>query len=478
MADNMDLDRVFHPKSVAIAGVSTDEAAIGIARNYLEAFLRYDFGGRVYPVNRKGGEIRGLRAYPSIKDIPDEVDYVVSCVPAASVPQLVKDCAAKGVKAVQFFTAGFSESDTAEGRRLEAEICDLAREGGVRLIGPNCVGIYCPAGKLSFAPHFPMESGEVAFICQSGGNAVYFTQLCAQRGIRFSKVISYGNACDVNASELLEYLTADPETKIIAAYIEGLEDGKRFRKALKEAAAVKPVILMKGGLTEAGARAAASHTGVLAGSAEVWKGLLQQEGIILVPTLEDLVDMVVTFLYLPVPRGRRLGTIGIGGGATVVATDIYVSTGLVLPPLPQEMQQKLRDLVQDEAGISLNNPVDLSDQTFGPALYPGLRALADYDGIDTLIFHLPLGITPMNPSMPEEGAAAFLDSVIRVHNENSKPIAVVLNYITTSESWETAFRCQRKCHQAGVPTYLSMESAAKALDRFLHYHENRVKMTG
>ena len=477
MARRADLDRIFNPKSVAIVGVSTDRASDDIAETYLRAVIQCNFRGRIYPINPKGGAIRGLRIYSGVKDVPDSVDYVICCIRAALVPQLIRDCVAKGVKAVQFFTSGFSETGTEEGRRLEAEICDLAREGGIRLIGPNCMGVYCPKGGLSFAVGCPKESGPVALICQSGGNANYFTRYAAQRGVRFSKVVSYGNACDVDESDLLEYLTTDPETEIIAAYIEGVKDGKRFSKALRGAAAAKPVILMKGGRSEAGARAVASHTGALAGSAKIWDGLLQQAGVISVPTLEEVADSVVTFLHLAVPQGRRLGTISVGGGAAVVATDSYVSAGLVLPPLSQQMRQKLRSFVSTDAGISLNNPVDLASEYWGPGVYPLVKALADYSEIDILVFHFPLGMTPAFSSMPKEGAIPVVDNVIRVHNEASKPIVVVIDQLATSEAWETAFACQQKCHEAGMPVYFSINSAARAIDRFLCYHENRTRLT-
>jgi len=477
MSGDADLDGVFNPKSVAIAGISTSRAYDGIAETYLRALIESEFNGPIYPINPRGGEIRGVKIYPNVKDVPDSLDYVICCIPAASVPQLVKDCAAKGVKAVQFFTSGFSENGTEEGRRLEAEICDVARQGGIRLIGPNCMGVYCPKAGLSFAPDYPTESGPVAFICQSGSNAIYFTRYAAQRGVRFSKVVSFGNAADVNESELLEYLTADPETGIIAAYIEGLKDGRRFSKAVRRAAAVKPVIMMKGGCTEAGARAVASHTGALAGSARIWDELLRQVGVIPVATLEELADILVTLLYLPVPHGRRLGAIDVGGGAAVVATDAYVSAGLDLPPLPQELRQKLRSFLSTDAGLSVNNPVDLAGQYYNTlAAYSVVKTLADYGGVDILVFHLPLGINPPFPSFPKEFATAILDNAIRVHNETDKPMVVVIDQLTTVESWETAIACQQKCQQAGIPVYFSVSSAAKAIGRFLSYHEKRTKL--
>ncbi|MCX6009547.1 MAG: CoA-binding protein [Chloroflexi bacterium] len=476
MTGNADLDGVFNPKSVAVVGVSASSSRRNMAGTYLRALIQCKFGGPIYPINPKGGEIHGLKIYADVKDTPDSVDYVISCIPAALVPQLVRDCAAKGVKAVQFFTSGFSENGTEEGRRLEAEICNIARQGGIRLIGPNCMGVYCPKAGLSFAPDYPAESGPVAFICQSGGNAIYFIRHAAQRGIRFSKVVSFGNAADVDESDLLEYLTSDTETKIIAAYIEGLKDGRRFSKAVRRAAAAKPVIMMKGGCTEAGARAAASHTGALAGSARIWDGLLRQAGVIPVSTLEELADILVTLLYLPVHHGRRLGVIDVGGGAAVVATDAYVSAGLDLPQLSQELQQKLRSFLSTgAAGLSVNNPVDLGGQFYNTsAAYSVMKTLADYGGIDIFVFHLHLGINPPFPSFPKEFAIAILDNAIRVHNETDKPMVVVIDQLTTVESWETAIACQQKCQQAGIPLYSSVHSAAKALDRFMRYHEKGI----
>ena len=482
MTGDANLDLIFTPESVAVVGVSTNEnqdGAVGnVARIYLDALLRSDFSGRIYPINPKGGEVWGLKVYPNVKDVPDAIDYVICCIPAALAPQLVEDCAVKGVKAVQFFTSGFSEGGTEKGRQLEAEICNLARQGGVRLVGPNCMGVYSPEVGLTFAADFPRKKGAVGFICQSGGNAIYFIRLANWRGVPLSKLVSYGNACDVNESDLLEYLVADPETEIIAAYIEGVKDGKRFDSALREAAKVKPVIVMKGGCTEAGSRAASSHTGSLAGSTEVWNGLIQQAGIVAVPTLEELADSLVTFTHLPVFQGRRLGTIGLGGGATVVATDGYASAGFVLPSLPEELQQKLRSFIEDDAGVSIDNPVDLSSQYNDAVIYSAVRALADYSGIDILVFNLPLGIMPQYPSLPEENAILALDNVTRVHKETAKPMAVVVNQLITGESWETAFACQQKCHEAGIPVYFSIDSAARAIDRFLRFHEHRARLTG
>jgi len=227
------LDTAFNPASVAIAGVGP----ITAGKLYLESLLSSGFKGKIYPIHPNGGEMSGVKIYPGIKDIPDAVEYVTSCIPARFVPQLIKDCSEKGVKVVSLFTSGFSETGSEEGRRLEAEIVRMAQASGMRLIGPNCMGVYSPRAGLSFVTDFPKESGKVALVCQSGGNTIYFVRLAAERGIRFSKVISYGNACDVNESDLFEYLAQDAETELVAAYIEGVKDGKRFRQVLNRLSA-------------------------------------------------------------------------------------------------------------------------------------------------------------------------------------------------------------------------------------------------
>lgn len=440
---------------------------------FLDALLRYDFPGKVYPVNPKGGEVSGLKIYSSLAEIPEPVDYVISCLPAPLVPELIRDSAAKKVKVVSIFTSGFRESGKEEGIKLEAEIGSLAREAGIRIIGPNCMGVYSPNAGLSFAADFPKEMGPVAFICQSGGNAIHFVRLASRRGVRFSKLVAYGNACNVDESDLLEYLTTDPETRIIAAYIEGVKDGHRFRQVMEKAAKAKPVIILKGGITEAGTKAAASHTGTLAGSDKAWDALLRQIGAIRVYSLEELIDMVVTFLYLSVPQGRRVGVVGVSGGAAVLATDEFAAAGFALPPLTQEIRDQIRSLIGTDAGTSLTNPVDLAAQIFSPEFRSVLSTLAEYDGIDLLVIQLSLGILLLPPSIGEATVLNFLaDSVIEVHKEASKPVALVIHALASGESWQAALDCQRKCYEAGLPVYHSTGSMAKAVDRFLLYYQH------
>jgi acyl-CoA synthetase (NDP forming) len=455
------LEAVFKPSSVAIAGVGPVTAG----KWYLESLIESGFKGGLYPVHPDGGEMSGLRIYTSVKDIPESVDYVICCIPARFVPQLIKECADKRAKAVSLFTSGFSETGTDEGRQLEAEIVRLARVSGTRLIGPNCMGVYNPRVGFSFVTDFPKEAGGVSLVCQSGGNTIYFVRLAAERGIRFSKVISYGNACDVDESDLFEYLAEDAETDLVAAYIEGVKDGKRFRQVLSRLASRKPVVVLKGGATRFGARTAASHTGSLSGSDQAWTTLLEQNGAIRVHTLEELVDMAVTFRFLSVPRGGRVAMVGGGGGASVLATDACAANGFSLPAIPRSLSQKIRGFLDTDAGLILSNPIELN--MFPEATYGVSRHLLADEGFHLMLANCVFGQHPW--SVFDVWFDFFCDTILKVHEEIDKPIAVVLDSDLTNQIGRLAALRQRYC-AAGIPVYYSMSNACKAIDRFMNYH--------
>jgi len=469
-----ELDYIFNPKSVAIAGVSSKETTLpSQGQRFLQTLLDYGFKGKIYPLNPKGGEIRGLEVYPNVKDVSEPVDYVISCIPALAAPQLIKDCAAKGVKVVHLFTAGFSETGTEEGRQLEKEICSLARQSGVRLLGPNSAGIYCPKVGLTTRTDFAKESGSVALIAQSGGNFTYTVREGARRGIRFSKAVSYGNAGDINETELLEYLAADSDTRIILAYIEGVRNGRLFMQVLKEAATIKPVVVLKGGITESGVRAAASHTGVLAGTEGVWDNLLRQAGAIRVYSLEELIDMAVAFSYLPFPLRRKVSILGVGGGATVLAADDCTSAGLIVPRFSERIRKRISRLLKEESGTILNNPMDISLEAWKTGFFQVLNLLAEYDAIDLSIVHIPLGLSPYQLSIQHRLWDLLLEDVVRAHRELAKPVILVLHLPTFVEDYEWILNAQRMCYDAGIAVYHSIGNAAKAVDRFLSYHERK-----
>lgn len=466
------LDTVFNPRSIAIVGISITQPNHW-TNAVLEGLLHMGYEGKLYLVNRNGGETEHLMVYRSLQDIPETPDYVIGRVSAPACPQLLRDCAVKGVKVVQFVTAGFSETGEEEGRLLQDNIVTIANETGIRVIGPNCMGIYCPNSKLSFSAVFPREAGRVGFIGQSGGNTSSMVRYAAQRGVRFSKVVSYGNACDLNETDFLEYLADDSETEIIGMYMEGVRDGRKFRHALEKAVNKKPVILLKGGFTPGGSRAVASHTGALAGSERIWDALCRQLGVIQVSSLSELIDVLVTFLFFrPIPRGRNGAFIGAGGGSSVLITDAFERRGLIVPPLPDNLYQKLREFTQ-AAGNMLRNPLDIVQ---------GVDDIRHHQRIADLIlgwqdidFIVRFVVTSNAVSMSglDQFAAKMFGQLFTGTVSSSKPLAVVVS--TGTEPTDVAFVDEliRHCRQAGLAVYDSFDAAAAAIDLVLRYHEGK-----
>jgi acyl-CoA synthetase (NDP forming) len=287
------------------------------------------------------------------------VDYVISRVPAREVPKMLEDAASKGAKAAHLFTARFTETGRPEAGQLEQEILKLARKLGIRIIGPNCMGVYYPAHGLSFGDMFPKESGSIGVASQSGNLSMDLVMTGAMRGLRFSKLISYGNAIDFNESDYLDYFAQDPQTKVVLMYIEGVKDGRRFFDTLHRTTAIKPVIILKGGEGQAGARAISSHTASLASSLEVWNAAISQTAAIAAESLEELIDLAVSFHFLSCPTGKRVGVVGGAGGASVLAADECERAGLEVIQLPQEFREQLRSQGFAEWDW-LGNPVDFS----------------------------------------------------------------------------------------------------------------------
>src|SRR3990170_835644 len=285
-----DIASILRPRSVAVAGASSNPDSPG--HDYLRCLVEFGFAGDIYPVHPREREILGLRVYPDLRAIPGEVEFVISCIPAEGVPELLDACAEKGVRAVQLFTGRFSETGREDAAELEREVLRRARAAGVRLIGPNCMGLHDPAWGLSFRPDLPRRAGNAAFISQSGNNTTEVLLHSDVRGVGYRVAVSYGNAIDIDESDLLTYLAQEPEVTVVGAYIEGVRDGRRFLDALRTVVEAKPVIVFKGGRTSAGALSALSHTASLAGSREVWRGALRQAGAIQVNTQEELIDML------------------------------------------------------------------------------------------------------------------------------------------------------------------------------------------
>ena len=473
------LEEILHPQSIAIAGASSNPNSRGYS--YTQHLVNYGYRGKIYPVNPRYSEILGMKTYPSLKDIPGSVDYVISCVPASEVLSMLEDCSRKNVKAVHLFTARFSETGRADAAELEQEVLKKAQRYGIRLIGPNCMGIYYPREGLSFGYDLPKEPGVVGMASQTGGGASGFVYLASMRGLRFSKVISYGNALDLNESDYLEYFSHDPETRIILMYVEGVRDGKRFLNTLSEAASKKPVIIIKGGRGESGERATASHTASIAGSRKTWESAITQAGAIFAQNFDEMADLAVSFYFLPPIRGPRVGIIGGGGGPSVLSADECEESGLDVIPLPGQIREELKNkgiLIWDWIG----NPVDVSIiGGFGFTDIDMLHMMGRHQDFDLLIANV--NETVMVTLSREEGMILRLKSAIEgytsIKKNTSKPLMIVVGEKSPGLNdyehwiWKLIFEIRTKLIDAGIPFYPTMDRAARAAGKLIEYYRKR-----
>jgi acyl-CoA synthetase (NDP forming) len=460
------INNIFHPGSVAFVGVTTSDPSHW-TRVFWNAALEFQFQGPMYAVNPRGGEIDGYQVFRSIDEIPGTVDYAISTVSAKMAPKIVRDCARKGIKAIHFCTAGFDEIDDADVAGLQAQLAKAGRETGVRIIGPNCMGIYCPDSRLAFDTAFPKESGSIGFISQSGGNAIYTIREADWRGVRFSKVVSFGNACDLNESDFLEYMIEDPQTKVIALYLEGVRDGKKFRRLLEKAARVKPVVLVKGGCGEAGARATSSHTGSLAGNDAIWDALCRQLNVIKARNMEQMVDVMTTLQFMPDFKGRNMLLIGPGGGASVMITDEFERKGFKLPAVTDKIRNELLGFSQ-AAGNMLRNPIDYSQSMHDPeSMSKAIRLLTEWDKIDLCIWFFRPSQMPDNFL---EMVSQVADMITLAFEASVKPVAQVIEHGVTPIRQSLAFTMVQKVASSGKPLYYSFPSAAAALRLVADYN--------
>ena len=474
MPEQHELDTMFYPRSVAVVGASANPASWG-GTNFLSRLQKLGFSGELYPVNPRDTEILGLKAYPSVKSIPNPPELVIIAIPASVVPQVLKDCVATGVRNVHIFSSGFAETGLEEGRRLDEEITEIIQQGGLRVVGPNCMGLYIPKSKLAYWGAESTGSGPVAFLSQSGGHAEWLSEYAQDLGVYFSKIVSFGNARGLQAVDFLEYLAQDPETSIITMYLEGIREGNRFAQLIKSINRTKPVIIWKGGLTESGSRAVASHTGSLAGEERVWDAFFTQTGAVRVDSLQEIVDVVMAFLYLQPPRGRRTLLIGGGGGNSVAMADICSQEGLEVPRLAEETRQKLNTFIS-LAGNSARNPVDAWMLQNNVELFQRALELAAGDPVIDLVILDQYTSDTDDYESPENGQKAEKvgDFIIDFAKNNrfGKPVVLALNgRFNAPDSATSIARLWRKFALAGVPTYISQQSASRALSRFIGYHQ-------
>lgn len=386
---------LFRPRAVAVFGASA--TAVSAGNRFVRHLKAFGFPGRIVPIHPSAREVEGLPAHASVHDAVAQggpIDLAYVAVGAARVPEVLLGCAGL-VPVAQVMTSGFAE--TPGGAALQGELLDAARKAGLRVVGPNCLGLHVPAARLTFTERVDPEPGPVGVVCQSGGLGIDIVRRGQSRGLRFSGLVTVGNCADVQPSELVEYFLHDPGTRVIGLYLEGATDARRLFEVLREAAAVKPVVILKGAMTQQGLRAAASHTGALAASESAWRALAAQTGCVLVDTLEAFLDVLVAFQSLaPRPHPTtRVVLFGNGGGTSVLGADAAARAGLEVPALQPGALEALEALALPP-GSSVLNPIDVPagalQQDEGRAARRILDAVQRDTSVDALVIHINMTV--------------------------------------------------------------------------------------
>ncbi|MEK7591003.1 MAG: CoA-binding protein [Patescibacteria group bacterium] len=449
------------PTSIAVVGASHEPKKVG--HEIFKNLVTQGFQGKVFPVNPKGGSILDRPVFASVASIPDTIDLAVIVTPAKTVPGILEECAAKAIKNAIVISVGFSEVHTDEGIALEQDVKRIAKKNGMRLIGPNCLGILRPSTGLnaSFAAALPPKGG-IALISQSGAAAVGLMDEATEIGLGFSLVLSIGNKTILDESDLLTMCADDPETKVVGLYLESIKDGRKF---LSEAAGIvpkKPIVLLKSGITDAGGKAAASHTGALAGSDAGIQALCIQAGIHRAKTLDEFVDLLLTLGQEPPLLSPQIAIITNAGGPGILASDAAAGTGLELPPLESAQQTFLKERLP--AAASIGNPIDIIGDSDAGRFAAALEACASDKNIDGVCVLL----TPQIMTPCEEIAKTIVDRMKR------SPLMPVVTSFIGSESVTEA----RKILKAGgIPTFPTPERAIAALASLLDRSAGRTRAT-
>lgn len=444
-------------KAIAVVGASRDRGTVGgqLFHNTLES----GFEGVVYPVNPSADVVQSVRAYRSIAEVPDEIDLAVVAVPAAAVIEVARECAAKGVRALVVISAGFAETGT-EGAEREHQLVEVCRAAGMRLIGPNCLGILNMTEEhrfnATFAPGSP-PPGNVGFVTQSGALGLALIDLASDRTLGVSSFASIGNRADITANDLLEYWEGDEATRVALLYIESFSDPRRFSRVARRLGREMPIVVVKSGRSAAGQRATSSHTGALVAASDVTTdALFDQAGVIRTESLAELLDVASLLANQPLPRGGRVGIVTNAGGPGIMCADACEAAGLEVPELPDELRETLREFLPPEAGLL--NPIDMIATATAEHYRATVRAVAEWEGIDALI------VIFIRPLLTR--AEDVADAVRRAAEEMPREIPVQAVFMSAKDH-------AAMTSVGGVPTHLYPEDAARALGRVMRHVEWR-----
>ena len=464
-----DLDRLFNPESVAVVGSKQVDD-----HNWLRTVL--PFQGSKYHVNLDqsewaSAEELGFPNYASLLDVPGPVDYVIVSVPAKVVPYVIKDCIAKGVLGVHLYTAGFSETGTEEGIRLENEIVALARGADLKIVGPNCVGIFNPQAGIGVnVGGYHGEPGNLAFISQSGSQAGGFAKGALANGMKLSKLVSMGNGIILDSTDYLDYFLQDDQTQVIGMYLEGIRDGRRFFNTLRQVCEKKPVIVWKVGETEDSARAVASHSTSRTCSAALWDAMLRQCGAIKVENVDELLETAKLLTSLPPVTGNRLALMALTGGHATEMSNVFTKAGFRVPALADESYRRILEKF-DLVGTAYRNPIEGRTLTDPDILNNVLDVLNDDPNVDIIVHEAQVVVRDDKASLYRgHGPDLLCDFKARA----KKPYLVALSTAHPHASQDLTDEYYGRLTKAGVPTLFGLQGAAAALRKLVDYYQYQV----
>ena len=471
------LDYLFKPRSVAVIGASNQFGKWGFV--ILLRLLASRGRQEIYAINRKETEIQGLKAFSNVNDVPGPVDLAVITVPFQGIVEVVQDCVRKGVKVAIIITSGLAEIG-GRGAELEKEVVEIARGGGLRLVGPNCLGHVDTHSNVRTVAFLPgMKRGDGALVSQSGNSSQSVTQYAGWMGMGFSKFVSTGNEADLHFEDYVEYLADDEHTKVILGYVEGFREGRRFFELAREITKKKPIVLLKGGRTDAGGRAARSHTAALAGSDRITDAALKQCGVIRVDELTELVDVAVPLLGQPLPRGRRVGILAMGGGMAVMTADAVRREGLEVPQLSAATIRKLDEVMS--VRWSRGNPVDPGGDLVS---YQALWPMLEDENIDSIVIIGGVGMISSFPNwirIPSEMRRELREArrsfeaneyenvlkTIDLMRRRRKPVLFVTQVARAAMTGDVS----RKLKESHLSFYSIPDRAVRTLRRLVEYSE-------
>lgn len=472
-SESIDMTRLFEPQTIGVVGVSPDKPSL--AKDFLEASLQMGYKGKIFPINKnhEGKELFGSRIYKSISSVPDGIDYLYISIPAAGVPGLLKEAKGK-VRFAHIITSGFGEVGS-EGKKLEKELLTQAQESDIRLIGPNCLGMYSPKAGITLIDKTPEEAGSIGIISQSGGLTTDIIRMGGAIGLRFSKAISIGNGIDLGIEDFLDFMGRDPQTKIIGIYAEHVKQGDRLSRLLSEICKVKPVLILKGGRSPLGAKAASSHTGALVSDIKLWKAMCRQHGAIFSESINDFINALLSFQNLDVSTDNTLFMFGQSGGTTVLAADLCYENGLAIPELDEQLEKEILSL-GIPPGTSVKNPIDAPIGTLAVAKGGIVRDIFKLVGARKNFSYELMHFNVQNILSYSRNGHEIINNMVELAIERGgekgpryRRFALVVRGNREQEIEILVREQSLKAMQAGVPVFSELDDALKSIGTLVKF---------